>query len=80
MTRDQWYQWTGEDYTPELISFLKQRPGVIFWAEAQLLNPGAVLAITYELSEEHPIRVLPGGWIYFDGGHFSWFERRPDGE
>lgn len=78
MTRDQWYQWTGEDYTPELMAFLRQQPGVIFWADVQLLSPQAVLAITYELSQEHPIRVQPGWWIYFDGHHFSAFERGPD--
>ena len=77
MSRDQWIQWTGRDYTPELMAFLRQRPGVIFWAEQQLLNPGAVLAITYELSQEHPIRVKPGGWIRFDGQHFEAFERGP---
>lgn len=74
----QWYQWTGGDYTPELAAFLKQQTNVIFWAEEQLLDPGAVLAVTYELSQEHPIRVRPGWWLYFDGRNISAFERGPD--
>jgi hypothetical protein len=77
---ERWYRWTGGDYTPELMAFLRQQGDVIFWAEEQLLDPGAVLAISYELSQEHPIRVPPGWWLHFDGKHISAFEKGPDGE
>jgi hypothetical protein len=73
-----WRQWTGYDFSTEMMGFLRQQPDLIWWAEQELTG-GATLALSYELSSEHPIRVPPGWWLWFDGRRISAFERRSDG-
>lgn len=72
-----WFQWTGEP-DPGLVPFLRQAPGLIHWLVQDLFGHGAVLKISYELSQEHPTTVPPGWWLHFDGHHISAFERGPE--
>lgn len=48
-----WRQWTGEP-DEGLVPFLQQAPGLIYWLVHELFGHGAVLKISYELSQEHP--------------------------
>lgn len=76
-TRARWVQWTGKP-TEELVAFLRQRPGQISWVVMDLFVQSDVLMLSYELSDEHPLRVPPGWWLHFDGHNISAFERGPE--
>lgn len=78
MTTGRWLYWSGLNYDQETMAFLRQVPGVIFWAEQMLLDARANLLITYEATADHPLTVPPDSWVHFDGRQFSWFEKGPE--
>lgn len=74
-----WHFWDGRTADPALAAFLAVRPGVIWWVESPLFSDGDWLMITYEATEDHPLRVPPRRWLKWEpsAAAFCWFEGGP---